>query len=58
MITTILWLMVIGIGALLSFIVVGFAYAAIYDWWYFRKHEAWLLLQDKSFGKPNKPAAK
>lgn len=57
MIETILWLTVIALGSLVAFIGIGFLYATIYDWWYWRKYGAWVTLKH-DHTRPRKPLAK
>ena len=56
MINTILWTMVIGVVSVFLFIIGGLVYATIYDAWYRRKYEAWIVLQQDN--KPPKFVAK
>ena len=59
MISTILWLMVIGIASLVLFVVGGIIYASIYDWWYWRKYGFWVMLkEDHNDNDPPGPLAK
>ena len=51
--TLILLIIVVGIFGM---IIIGFLCASIYDAWYQRKYEAWLILQDDN--KPPRPVAK
>lgn len=46
MIETIMWLIVIAVLSIFAFVIIGFAYASIYDAWYRRKYGAWIVLQE------------